>query len=84
MMLDQTHPDTLKAQFQQSVDALDRALRKFQLMKLIQQREEAAADTSHEERSRILAEIEVYHQEIKQIDQIEQTGEYDLEIIESR
>ena len=83
-MLDQTHPDTLKAQFQQSVDALDRVLRKFQLMKLIQQREEAAAGTSHEERSRILAEIEVYHQEIKQIDQIEQAGKYDFDTIESR
>jgi len=83
-MLDKTHPDTRKAHFQQSVDALDRVLRKFQLMKLIQQREEEAAGTSHEERSRILADIEVYHQEIKQIDQIEQTGKDDFKTLESR
>ncbi len=71
-MLDNTHPETLKAHFEQSVEALDRVLRKLHLMKRIDQREAEVEGASHEERARIMADIEACRQEIKQIDRIDQ------------
>ncbi len=70
-MLDKTRPDALRDHFQKSVDALDRILRKFQLMKQIRQLEEQAEGASHDERARILADMKACQQEIRQIDQID-------------
>jgi hypothetical protein len=70
-MLDKTRPDTLKAHFDQSVEALDRVLRKFHLMKRIRELEAEIEGGSHEERSRILADIAACQKEIKQIDKID-------------
>jgi hypothetical protein len=70
-MLDKTRPETLNAHFQQSVDALDRTLRKYELMKRIQQCEKEAKVASHEERTRIQADIEACQKEIRRINQID-------------
>jgi phosphoglycerate-specific signal transduction histidine kinase len=70
-MLDKTRPDALKAHFDQSVEALDRVLRKFHLMKRSRELEAEIEGASHEERTRILADMKACQQEIRQIDQID-------------